>query len=263
VSNQKRRFRLSDMSLDFVSLVAAGDDPLAQVVIAKSAPEGGGNNSNGTQEATMGEQIAKDDLDPEVVAYIEGLESEVDTLSKQVEDQEKSVEELTDTLSKMAPKDDEAAEAISKALLAKADPAVRELIEKQQADLAEATRIAKAERDARLDREFISKAEALPMLTEDRTALGGLLRRISEALTPEDTAAVEKMLKAANEQIEKSNLFTEFGRGGANTTVSANAESAAAEIRKADPTLTPEQALAKAYEANPDLLAEAMTNQEG
>ena len=43
---------------------------------------------------------------------------------------------------RLAPKDDEAAEAISKALLAKADPAVRELIEKQQADLAEATRIA-------------------------------------------------------------------------------------------------------------------------
>lgn len=254
------------MALDFVSLVAAGDDPLAEVVIAKAAPEDlspdDGENSNGSQEANMGEMIAKDDLDPEVVAYIEGLESEVDILSKQVEDLNETNEDLADTLSKMAPKDDEAAEEISKALLAKADPAVRELIEKQQTALAEATAIAKAERDARLDREFISKAESLPMITTDKASLGGLLRRVSEALTAEDAAEVEKMLRAANEQIAKGSLFDSFGNGGGHTTVSSSAEAKASELKKADPTLTDEQALAKAYNENPALLAEAM-GQEG
>lgn len=248
------------MQLDFVSLVAAGDDPLAQVVIAKAAPSSG--ESNGSQEANMGEQIAKDDLDPEVVAYIEGLESEVDILSKQVEDTEQVVTELSETLAKMAPKDDEAAEAIEKSLLAKADPAIRELIEKSQAEAREATAIAKAERDARLDREFISKAEALPMINTDKTTLGSLLRRISDALSPEDSAEVEKMLAAANEQIAKSSLFDTFGHGGAHTTVSASVEAAATDIQKGDPTLTREQAIAKAFETNPGLLAEAM-NQEG
>lgn len=248
------------MQLDFVSLVAAGDDPMAQVVIAKAAPSS--DESNGSQEANMGENIAKDDLAPEVVAYIEGLETEVDTLSKQVEDSETVITDLTDTLSKMAPKDDEAAQAIEKSLLAKADPAIRELIEKSQADAREAQQIAKAERDARLEREFISKAETLPMITTDKASLGGLLRRISDALSPEDSAEVEKMLRAANEQIEKSNLFDTFGSGGANHTVSASVEAAAESIQKGDPTLTKEQAIAKAYETNPGLLAEAM-NQEG
>lgn len=256
------------MKLDFVSLVAAGDDPLAQVVIAKAAPDGGGDDSNGSQEANMGEKIAKDDLDPEVVAYIEGLETEVDILSKQVEDLNESNEgltavneDLTDTLSKMTPKDDEAADAINKSLLAKADPAIRELIEKQQAEVREAQTIAKAERDARLEREYISKAETLPMINTDKASLGGLLRRISEALSTEDAAEVEKILRAANEQIEKSNLFDTLGSGGAQTTVSASAEAKASEIRKAHPDLTPEQALAKAYDENPALLAEAMTGE--
>lgn len=214
----------------------------------------------------MAEPIVKDDLDPEVVAYIDGLEAEVDDLTKSVEDltEEKATVEkaLADAEANglIVKSEDEQRNA----LLAKADPAVRALIEKAEKDAKDASEIAKAERDARLTREYISKAQSLPMLGESAENLGGLLRRVSESLSPEDAATVEKVLKTANEQIAKGNLFTEFGSGGGSVTVSKSAEAAAAEIRKANPELTEDMALAKAYETNPDLLAEAMTaGQEG
>lgn len=307
---QKGRYRLSDMEFDFVSLVPAGDDPMAQVVIAKAAPEGQSlyvpdalgapcpdcgrtknhrrgcktvnkstesglpdstlSASNDFMEDTMPDSISKDGLAPEVVAYIDALEAEADTLAAQIEKAEADLaakdDEITglrDTLSKSAPKDEESAEAIQQALLAKADPAVRSLIEKAQADAKRAEEVAKAERDARLQREFIAKAETLPMVSEDKGALAGLLRRMAEALTPEDNAAVEKILKAANDQIATSGLFSEFGTGGGETTISKSVEAAANEIMKADPSLTRDQAMAKVYEQNPDLFAQAMTGQEG
>lgn len=296
------RFRLSDMSLDFVSLVAAGDDPMAQVVIAKALPEGkdmyasGGTGApcatkgckgkrgkgkkmcaecnksvekgptpstlpiNDLPEGNQMPDIKKDDLDPEVLAYVEGLETEVTTLSAQVEKAVADLSEKDDRIAKMQPTDPEAAE---KEMLAKADPALRAYIKKNNAAVADAQAIAKAERDARLDREFLSKAEALPMISEDKTKIAGLLRSIADSLGTERAAEVEGVLKAANEQIAKGNLFASFGTGGGETTISKSVDAKADEILKAEPTLTREQAIAKAYDENPALLQQAMTGQEG
>lgn len=261
-----QRYRLTDLDLDFVSLVASGDDPMAQVVIAKTAPATNKStekdDSSSTlpitdlpEEINMGD-IKKDDLDPEVLAYVEGLETEVTTLAAQVEKAEADLTEKDALLAKSAPIDTDAAE---KAMLEKADPALRSLILKQQAEVKEAKEIAKAERDQRLDREFVSKAEALPMLTEDKATLAGVLRRASEALSPEDSVVLDTVLKSANEAISKGNLFASFGAGGSVTTVSKSVDAAAGEIRKAHPDWTTEQCEAEAYRTNPALLAQAMT----
>lgn len=323
------QFRLSNLDIDFVSLVASGDDPLARVVIAKAAPEGksmyapdavnAGNvmtphqfantdpqkhgakkcdkcgmpedaamhkkmhgkmhksangdirshtlSPNDSSEENMG-NISKDDLDPEVVAYIEGLEAEVDTLSLQVvkseadlDAQDEQIATLTEAVAKSVPLD-ATPEEISKSLLEKADPAVRALIEKQTKDLAEVQEIAKTERNLRLDREFVSKAATLPMLGDDKAALAGLLRRASEALSAEDNTVLDTVLKAANTQIAQGNLFANFGKGGGETTISKSVKAMAVEIRKADPNLTIEQAEAKVYEENPDLFTQAMTGED-
>ena len=272
------------MEFDFVSLVAAGDDPEAQVVIAKAEPDekcGAHEDPAPTltstdrkSEGTMG-NINKSDLDPEVVAYIEGLEDEVSSLNEQVEKSasdietaKAEIEDLKGTLAKSAPKDAESAEEITKSLLAKADPAVRALIEKQQADLAAATEIAKAEREARLSREYIAKAEDLPMLSADseegdgKAALAGLLRAAADRLLPEDNERLNKVLKAANAQIAKSGLFAEFGRAGAQTTISKSVEGKAQELMKADPSLTFEQAQVKVMESDPSLAAALLNGEE-
>ena len=279
----KGKYRLSDMELDFVSLVAAGDDPMAHVVISKAAPEdapedkrtesGDGTHTLSdntlTEEKAVATTINKSDLDPEVVAYIDGLEAEVDTLSTQVEKGEQDietlkteVEDLKGTLAKSAPRDEDAQEEITKALLAKADPAVRALIEKQQADLKAASDIAKAEREARLEKEYLSKAESLPMLTEDKAKMASALRAIAENLTNEQAETVTTVLKAANEQIAKGNLFAQFGSGGGETTISKSVKAKAEELRKADPDLTIEQATAKVYEQEPELAMAAFNGEE-
>lgn len=280
VSLTKGKYRLTGMELDFVSLVAAGDDPLAQVVISKAAApddkrtdEGGGSPTLSTNDLTeenkVGDTINKSDLAPEVVAYIDGLENEVDTLSSQVEKAETDIaakdEEITDlrgTLAKSAPKDDEASDEITKSLLAKADPAVRALIEKTQADLKAASEIAKAEREARLEKEFLSKAEALPMLSEDKVKMAAVLRAAADSLTPEHAETLNTVLKAANEQIAKSNLFSSFGVGGGESTISKSVTAKVDEIRKGNPALTVEQATVMVYEQNPDLAQAAFAGED-
>ena len=285
MSERTGRFRLSDMEFDFVSLVPAGDDPMAQVVIAKADPASVGKGARGNASPSVlpasndlledkMANIAKDGLAPEVVAYIDGLEAENDTLAAQVEKSETDLADkdaeivvksdeitgLKDTLSKSAPLDPAAAE---KDLLSKADPVLRGIIEKAQKTAAEATEIAKAERDVRLTAEYISKAAALPMINESTEGLAGLLRRAADVLTVEDNAALSTVLKAANEQIAKSNLFASLGSGGAETTISKSVTAQAQELMKADSSLTKAQAEAKVYDTNPDLFAQAMTDQEG
>lgn len=253
-----KKHRLSNMSLDFVSLVPAGDNPEAFVVISKADP-----NIN-MQEDDMGDLISKDDLAPEVVEYVEGLESENDTLTKAVEDKDAEIEVLMADLQKAEDSGliVKSEEEQFTALLEKANPAVRVLLQKQAADLKVQTDIAKAERDTRISKEFISKAEGMPMLAENKDEFGSLLRKVAEALDPEDFVKFDHILKTANEQIAKGNLFAEFGSGGGETTISKSVEAAASEIQKVEPTLTREQAIAKAYETNPALLAADMT-QEG
>lgn len=254
------------MTFDFVSLVPAGDDPEARVVIAKSA------HAADHVEDRMPQSISKADLDPQVAAYITGLEGEVDTLSSQIEKAEEDIQEreeqiasLKETLSKAAPGTPEGEKAIEDALLEKADPALRAFIEKSRAEAREAQEIAKAERDARLDTVYIAKAAALPHVGQDPSTFGPLLRRVHETLSKEDAEALDQILKAADAQIAEGSLFKTFGNGGA-TVTSTQVESLAADIRKTDPTMSREQAIAKAYEANPDLFTQDMlaaTGQEG
>ena len=250
------------MSFDFVSLVRAGDDPMAQVVISKADPNiekdamdkcaTCGSMAHKTEDH-MTDKIKKADLPAEAVEYIEALEADNDELSKALEDAQaefvlKSAENIE--------KSDEAT------LLEKADPAIKALFQAQAARIEKADAIAKAERDARLEREYIAKAEKLPMIGDDKAGLAGLLRRAAEVLTPEDNASLAKMLDSANAQLAKGGLFAEFGKSGAETTISKSITAAAEEIRKREPELTIEQATVKAYTENPSLFAEAMSTKE-
>ncbi len=200
--------------------------------------------------------ITKDDLPAEVVSYIDSLEAAVDDLTEKVTKAEQEVQkaqkEAQDAkdISKIDQTDPK---AVFEAALAKADPMVAAVMKRQQEQLDEAERVAKAERDARLTAQYVSKAEALPMISEDKAGLATLLRTMADKLTPEEVEKVETILKAANEQIAKGDLFSEFGKGGAETTIAKSVEAQAAELRKNNPKLTKEQAIAQVYEDNPDL----------
>lgn len=272
---KQKKFRLSDLDLDLISLVPAGDDPMAQVVLSKTAPDKTttGNSARGTvttrknqpeEGDDMADEITKDDLPDEVVTYIEALEDEVDSLrAEKKEPTKKSDPSDVDEEEDDEDEDDEDEAETSKGdPLAKADPAVKALIEKQakaiskaekRAEAAEA--VAKAERKERLRKEFVEKAKTLPMISDTPDDFGALLEEASEKLSEDDYKKFEGLLKAANEQITKSNLFDEIGNGGLGS-VNASVEAKANELRKADPTLSEAQAIARAYEMNPALYDE-------
>mgnify|MGYP003403943124 CR=1 FL=1 len=210
--------------------------------------------------------IKKEDLPAEVVEYIDSLEAHADTLEADLKTATDTADAVTKERDDLLAK--EAASAIVKddadltAILAKADPAVAAIITKQADALkTQAAAIAKAD-DERITTSMVAKAAALPMISETPTDLGAILKT-AYGVSAEFGGQVEDLLKAANKQIAEGNLFANFGKGGADITVSASVDAAAAELRKADPSLTNEQSIAKAYETNPALYAEYMASQKG
>lgn len=201
-----------------------------------------------TWRKNVADEITKDDLPTEVVEYIEVLETTVDSLTEKVTKAESDIEELK----KAAPVVQTPAD-LFEAAIAKADPAVAEILKAQKVQIEQAQTMAKAERDARLETVFLAKADSLPMISDNRQDLARILRAVSDKLDASDAAEVEKILKAANAQIATGNTFAEFGTPGAETTISKSVEAQAEALRKSDPNLTREQALDKVYQSNPDL----------
>ena len=81
------------------------------------------------------------------------------------------------------------------------------------------------------------------------------LKKSNEDIYKSSIAMLDRQVEA----IEKSGIFTEIGKSGARISegdVIKKAEAKAAEIRKSAPELTAEQAMARAWEENPDLMAE-------
>lgn len=154
--------------------------------------------------------------------------------------------------------------ATKKEEIDKADlpPAVREALAKSEAERKEATEkaekaetLAKKERDIRLEKEFVAKAETFASLPTKAEDLGLVLKEASEKLEKGSYEKLEGLLKAANEGIESGELFKEQGREGVTPAGDAFEEATrkAEELRKADSSLTEAQALEKALASDADL----------
>ncbi len=265
----KKRNQLSKLSLDEISLVPSGDDPTAEIVIAKA--EDDLTYTEGSEAHTlitdaqgvtdmpdMPDEQHSDDLDltgvsPEIVAYIEALEEEIE--------RNDVVGEIIDLLGDDAEAETpEVAPEVApepEAVLAKAAPEVLDVIAKAEARAEAAEAIAKAERDLRIHREFVAKAESMPMLTENPEQFAEVLKALNEA-SPELCEVVTDIFAAANNQIAKGNLFTEFGSSAVSYPGADRADAVADDIRKANPGMTYEQALTAAYEADPSLYNESL-----
>lgn len=157
--------------------------------------------------------------------------------------------------------DDTLPESVKAALKAqKADlDANRERAEKAEAD-------AKVERDARIDASFVAKAAEFEQLPTEADKFGPVLRAAAEAMTTEQFDELERVLRAADAQLEASAMFSELGSGGSAavaTSAFAQLEKEAEEIRKADTSLTKEQAIDKASQMRPDLVAAHRAEQRG
>lgn len=156
---------------------------------------------------------------------------------------------------------------VLKGLTPEARAAVLEL--KKAADAAaqraeEAEKVAKAERDARQLAEIRKMVEdelgALPNVKAE--TLAPVIKAAREKLSAEEWEAIETVLKAADAAIRQGNLFVVRGSDGGSSDAYGKLLAKAEEIRKAEPTLTREQAVDKAMLQNPDL-AEAYRREKG
>jgi uncharacterized membrane protein len=118
------------------------------------------------------------------------------------------------------------------------------------------SKVAKAEKEAdeRKTVEYVAKAEKLGLPGVEAAEMGKVLKSLSEK-DPEAYATVEKALTASAAAIAKSATFEEIGKSGSDNTGDAYAQivAKANDIRKSDPSLTQSQAIAKAFNENPEL----------
>lgn len=223
----------------------------------------------------------KSDLTPEILAEVAkaaGLElPEVEAQKVEAKTAAELVEALksTDVAEEVVKEVEGAlAKAAEKAELEKADlpAAVKEALAKAEAKEAdalrkaeEAERIAKEERDTRLNREFVVKAEDFKSLSIEPAKFGPILKSAADKLEKADYEELERVLKAAEEQVAKGALFDELGAAGSRSASGAYEEATkkAEEIRKADSSLSPEQALEKAFEADPELQTRYLAEMRG
>lgn len=188
-----------------------------------------------------GKKMKKDDdtidLPSEVYEYIESLEA--------------ANAEMIEQLEKAAAEE----EAKAQDILKSADPQIVAIVKAAEERAEAAERIAKAERDFRLEREFIGKAAEMVNLPIEAEAFGKVLKAAAEALDTEVFDALMSVLTAANEGIGSGNLFAEVGKSGSfeNDGATSEINKAAARLIEANPSLTREQAVAKAVESDPTL----------
>ena len=261
---------LTNMEIDEISLVDKGANQHAMITIAKRAPEeddmpeidlyaedgssineeqlqhgdivydGEGNAYEYTENEVEDEVQAEDEKkEPQPVgksAFFEKKQNEAD-FTKQV------LDELSKAFS-----DDDRDKVIAKAL-----GRVQELETKQ----AEYVQIAKAERDLRLTREYISKA-AEYNLPVDAEELGPVLYRMAEAMSYEDCAVIAKCLETAGEVI-----FEEMGYigGGDNGDVLDEVVAHAATISKSDHPSAVD--INGVFDSNPEAYDEYLSAQRG
>ena len=185
------------------------------------------------------------EIPAEVFDYIEALESANNELMSSIEKMQKERSALV--------KED------SEEIFKSADPRLVELIKSAENRAVAAEQIAKAERDFRLEREYISKSQTLTHLPVSFEDFGKVLKNASEVLEEADFDAIWQVLTAANAGISKSGLFGEVGKSSAQADVNSPMsaiERAAASLRKDNPSLTAEQAISKAVSADAELYNE-------
>lgn len=276
---------VSDMELDEVSLVDRPANPHAAILIAKSFQ---GANMPNVESPTgywfedgtpvpADVELGPDDLifdadgeayglDDETIAELEehANSGELEEVGKSAFGRQtvtKSLaEQLAEQLDSMISK---GADDGTRALLSKAVEAIS--ASEQRADQLE--EIAKSERDIRLTREYISKAESygeIPGVTAGE--LGPILKRAEESLPAADCAVLNKVFTSIG---KSADLFREIGRAGNGTNgadpfgVIEGLLEGDTEVAKGATGATKPERVTKAFEANPEAYDEYMATRYG
>lgn len=220
--------QLRKLNLDRVDLVTQGANPGAFIVLAKAVT----TNTTGTTTLVINT----------------GAEKEMTV--------EKETNKTEETVAVEVP-------ALDPASVQKALDEQREQIAKLMADnAAQAARIAKAEEEARVEKErretveFVAKAKTdIPNLPGSDAEKGSLLQKVYASCDATTAEGVLSLLKAGD-AAQKTLVLMEVGKsvptptdGTALSELNAKAE----DIAKAEPRLTKQQAFKRACDQHPDL----------
>jgi DNA repair exonuclease SbcCD ATPase subunit len=197
-------------------------------------------------------------------AEIEGLEEKLteatkepepkaeDEKSEDDEDEEDDSEKAEKSKKKMADEEDD--EDMEK--LFKSNPQLAERIQKAEQRAEQAEKLAKAEQDARLTREYISKAKDEYNTVANAQEFGPVLKKLHE-LDEDTAAAVEKVLKGAEEMARKAQLFENVGKSshgaGTGSTWDEVTKQADERVTKSGGKITREQAITELMVDSPEL----------
>lgn len=224
----------------------------------------------------------------ELQAALTKAEEERDALKKAADEHAAELKKATDASAELTSKVTELEKAAKPAPaepvvdLSKADPAIRAMLEKSEADAKamadrlekaekqgeEDRQLAKAERETRLTREFVAKAEEFKALPVEAEKFGPVLKSAAEKLSKDEADELDRVLKAADEQIRQSRLFKEQGRGerpgdGGDGSAIAEVQRKAEALKKADPKLSSAQALDKAMTSDRELQERYLAEMRG
>lgn len=263
--------RLTDMEFDEISLVTRPANQLSKVVLFKSDDKERKNMPKNKMDEMYEDEDLEKEMEEEEVEDDEemqmkkgrrkkampfGKSDEDVNLPSEVFDYIEALEsanaELADQLEKMAYDE----ESSSTDILKSADPQIIEIVKAAEERAQAAEMIAKAERDHRLEQEFISKAaselDALPVNPKE---FGLVLKNASDHLHPDTFESIMDVLRTANSLVDSGNVFTELGKASSfdNNSPLSEINKAAARLVSENPGMTQAQAVAKAVESNPNL----------
>lgn len=242
---------LKNFLIKRIAVVDSGDNKEAEVVLFKSKEEdlkdkGGGIMTLEELYKEIGEDKAKLIKDE-----IKVKEDELVEKDKTIKELEKNQKEPVVT----EPTDEE--------LLKSVDPKIRERLEKAEREAKEAKdkseqlQKEKDEKDVELKKEALSKeAEQFKNIGATKEDLVEIFTKIDKTGDTELMEKVKAILSADNTALEGNPLTKAKGsdKDSDGKKVTEEVEAKADELRKVNPNLTKEQAIAKVYKDNPELM---------
>lgn len=252
------RKRIDKLRLDFVSLCDLGDNGPAEVVIHKTRHNLNEDSSADTTWDMPNQQ-------PQVRPSADTLQGLPDDVTKYLLSLEDTVLAQEDVIEKMNGSDssnednekdeesmeDEDLEKVLKSLPAPAADLIRkqhEALQATNARLEQAEKIAKAEREARIVREFEARAADEFSHLGRASEVGSVLKAASETMGEDAFNGLVAIMKRADAGM--SELFTETGHAVPGEPLN-RFDAAIAKARADEPGISEADAIAKAMEMDP------------
>lgn len=271
----RRANKLSQMHIDEVSLVDRDANGYADMLIAKRDDSEEQMPRRQSDELTFSEEDLVYDDDGN--AYLPLQMAEPDD-NDDGEDDSGDEDELATGYDSTEDDDEDDAEQVSRQVLAGLSKALGDsdrdqVVAQAYGEIAKAhkraeraEKVAKAERDLRLTREYIAKAEAysLPVPAE---VLGPVLKRCTEALSKSDCEVIAQCLDAASDR--SYDPYAEIGKagGGDNYDILNQVDAAANDLFsksvEAGTGFSREQTIAKVFEMNPAAYDQYLAERRG